>query len=203
MKKKILIIIPVIVILFATVSEMIIHKNTVKPIVTWKGSVGDWDDFYFLEIQIYENGKCKLVGTRIGETVSYKVEKNKVEELQRKIEELKFKDISENITIWAVDYPSSSITVNYKDKQSHTVVKSEGIKGGNGEQWELNNYDELSKEIWSLVPRKKQNKLESKIEEPIATVKLIIYVVLGVGIVVLIIVIFISKKRRNKKKQNF
>lgn len=56
------------------------------------------------------------------------------------------------------------------------------------------------KEIWSLVPREKQNKLESKIGKPIVTVKLIIYVVLGVGIVVLIIVIFISKKRKNKKK---
>ena len=33
-------------------------------------------------------------------------------------------DISEYINVWAVDYPSSSITVNYKDKQSHTVLKS-------------------------------------------------------------------------------
>lgn len=201
MKKKILIIIPVIVILFAVIGGMIIYKNTLsQPIITSTGHVGEWFDApYSIEVQIYENGKCKLVRGR-GETVSFKVEKNKVEELQQKIEELKFKDISEHITIWAVDYPSSSITVNYKDKQSHTVVKSAEIKGLNGEQWELNNYDELSKEIWSLVPREKQNKLESKIGKPIVTVKLIIYVVLGVGIVVLIIVIFISKKRKNKKK---
>ncbi len=129
MKKKMLVIISVIVILFAIVGGIIIHKNTVKPIVIWKGSVGEWTDFYGLEIQIYENGKCKLIGNGnvgIGQTVSFRVEKNKVEELQRKIDELKFRDISEHITIGAVDYPSSSITVNYKDKQSHTVRKSVG-----------------------------------------------------------------------------
>ena len=198
MKKKILIMVSVIVILFAVVGGMIIHKNTVKPIITWKGSVGDWFDSYPLEIQIYENGKCKLIGTRIGETVSFKVEKNKVDELQRKIDELKFREISEHITIWAIDYPSSSITVNYKDKNSHRVVKSAGVNGGNGEQWENNNYDELSKEIWSLVPKEKQNKLEFKIKKPIVTVKLIIYVVLGIGIVVFISAIFIFKKRKVK-----
>lgn len=199
MKKKILIIISVIVILFAVIGGMIIHKNTVKPIITWKGSIGEWYDSYPLEIQIYENGKCKLVGTRIAETVSYKVEKNKVEELQQKIDELKFKDISEHITVWAVDYSSSSITVNYKDKQSHTVVKSASLKGGNGEEWEHNNYGEISKEIWSLVPKEKQNKLESKIKKPLfETVISRVGVVLGIGIVVLIIAIFISKKRKKK-----
>lgn len=203
MKKKILIIVSVMVILFAIVGGMIIHKNTVKPTVTWKGSIGEWYDnadlgIYSLEVQIYENGKCKLVGSK-GETVSYKVEKNKVEELQRKIDELKFRDISEHITVWAMDYPSSSITVNYKDKNSHRVVKSAGVNGGNGEQWEHDNYDELSKEIWSLVPKEKQNKLESKIKKPLfETVILRVCVVLGVGIVVLIIAIFISKKRKKK-----
>lgn len=130
MKKKILIIVSVIVILFSIVGGVIIHKSTVKPIVTWKGSVGEWYDnadlgIYSLEVQIYENGKCKLVGSK-GETVSFKVEKNKVEELQRKIDELKFRDISEHITVWALDYSSSSITVNYEDKQSHTVRESAG-----------------------------------------------------------------------------
>lgn len=198
MKKKILIIVSVIVVLFAIVGGMIIHKNTVKPIVTWKGSVGDLYYSYPLELQIYENGKCKLVGTRIGETVSFKVEKNKVEELQQKIDELRFKDISEHITIWAIDYPSSNITVNYKDNSSHRVVKSAGFNGGNGEQWEHDNYSELSKEIWSLVPKEKQNKFEAKVKKPIVTVKLIIYVVLGIVIVVLISVIFIFKKRKAK-----
>lgn len=196
MKKKILIIVSIIVILFAIVGGIIIHKNIVKPMVTWTGSVGDWTDSYSLEIQIYENGKCKLVGGGIGQTVSFKVEKNRVEELQRKIDELKFKDISEHIKIWAVDYPSSSITVNYKDKQSHTVLESAGRKGGNGENWEFNSYGELSKEIWSLVPKEKQNKLESKIAKPITTFKLTLYVILGIGIVVLIIAVFISKKKR-------
>lgn len=126
MKKKILIIVSVMVILFAIVGGMIIYKNNVKPIITSTGHVGEWfDEPYSIEVQIYENGKCKLVGGR-GETVSFKVEKNKVEELQRKIEKLKFRDISEHITVWAVDYPSSSITVNYKDKQSHTVRESAG-----------------------------------------------------------------------------
>lgn len=126
MKKKILIIIPIIVILFAVIGGIIIYKNNVKPMITSTGHVGEWfDNPYSIEVQIYENGKCKLVGGR-GETVSFRVEKNKVEELQRKIEELKFKDIREHITVWAVDYSSSSITVNYKDKQSHTVRESAG-----------------------------------------------------------------------------
>ena len=208
MKKKVLIIVSVIVILFAVVGGMIIHKKTVKPIVTSTSHFGEWYDnadlgIYSLEVQIYENGKCKLVGSR-GETVSFKVEKNKVEELQQKIDELKFKDISEHITIWALDYPSSSITVNYKDKNSHRVVKSAGHNGGNGEQWEIDNYDELLEEIWSLVPKEKQNKLEAKIRKPLfETVISRACVVLGVGIVVLIISIFISKKKRkNQKFQN-
>lgn len=72
----------------------------------------------------------------------------------------------------------------------------------NGEEWEFNNYHELSKEIWSLVPKEKQNKLESKIKKTLfETVISRVGVVLGVGIVVLIIAIFISKRR--KKKQNF
>lgn len=72
----------------------------------------------------------------------------------------------------------------------------------NGEEWEFNNYHELSKEIWSLVPKEKKNKLESKIKKPLfETVISRVGVVLGVGIVVLIIAIFISKRR--KKKQNF
>ena len=200
MKKKILIIISAIVILFAIVGGMIIHKNTVKPIITATSHVGEWfDHTYSIEVQIYENGKCKLVGSK-GETVTFKVEKNKVEELQRKIDELKFRDISEHITIWAIDYPSSSITVNYKDKDSHSVVQSAGVKGINGEQWEHDNYNELSKEIWSLVPREKQNKLESKIKKPLfETVILRACTVLGVVIVVLIIAIVISKKRKINK----
>lgn len=203
MKKKILIIVSVIVILFAIIGGIIIYQNNVKPIITATSHVGEWYDnanlgMYSLEVQIYENGKCKLVGGK-GETVSFKVEKNKVEELQQKIDELKFKDISEHITVWTVDYSSSSITVNYKDKQSHTVVESASLKGGNGEEWEHNNYGELSKEIWSLVPKEKQNKLESKIKKPLfETVISRVGVVLGVGIVVLIIALFISKKREKK-----
>lgn len=131
MKKKILIIISIVIALFALVCGIKLYRNTIKPIVTWHGYIGSWPDYYELKVQIYENGKCKLIGNGkngIGQTevVSYKVEKSKLEELQQKIDELKFKDISENITIWAIDYPSSSITVNYKDKQSHTVSESTG-----------------------------------------------------------------------------
>lgn len=128
MKKKVLIIVSVIVILFAVVGGMIIHKKTVKPIVIYHCSIGEFYDFYSLKIQIYENGKCKLIGENVGRrTVSYKIEKNKIEELQQKIEELKFRDISENINTM-IDCSSTSITVNYKDKQSYTVCESYGFK---------------------------------------------------------------------------
>ena len=74
----------------------------------------------------------------------------------------------------------------------------------NGEEWEFNSYGELSKEIWALVPKEKQNKLVSKMEKPLfETVISRVCVIFGVGIVVFIIALFISKKRENKKKQNF
>ena len=67
----------------------------------------------------------------------------------------------------------------------------------NGEEWEFNNYGELSKEIWSLVPKEKQNKFESKIKKTLfETVISRACVVLGVGIVILIIAIVISKKKK-------
>lgn len=69
----------------------------------------------------------------------------------------------------------------------------------NGEEWEFNSYSELSKEIWSLVPKERQNKLESKIAKSLETTKMKIYVVLGIGILVIIIAVFISKK---KEKNN-
>lgn len=74
----------------------------------------------------------------------------------------------------------------------------------NGEQWEKDNFGELSKEIWSLVPKEKKNKLETKLAKPmIPRIKLIIYFILGIGIVILIIAIVISKKKRkNQKFQN-
>ena len=78
------------------------------------------------------------------------------------------------------------------------MAKSAGVNGGNGEQWEHDNYNKLSKEIWLLVPKEKQNKLESKIAKSLETTKMKIYVVLGIGIVVIIVAVFISKKKEKK-----
>lgn len=186
MKKKIGIIIAVVIAIMigvvAIVCKSMMYEDTVKPIATWKGSVGSWTNFYLLEIHIYENGKGKLIGSDRNNvkkvTVSFEVEENKVGELQQKIEELKFKDIREDISFMANDYGWNAITVNYEDGSSHKVVKT-GLASYEEskavEQWEWDNYNELEEEIWSLVPEKKQNKLESKIKEPATILELIIW----------------------------